>query len=62
MKISNMIIEQIQCVYFDLCDLLEKLDCSAIELEDFEEFSNLQEFIIEQKQKLAEIEISLTGE
>lgn len=62
MKVSNMIIEQIQCVYFDLSDLLEKLDCRAIELEDFEEFSNLQEFIIEQKQKLAEIEISLTGE
>ena len=62
MKVSNMIIEQIQCVYFDLCDLLEKLDCAAIKLEDFDEFENLQEFIIEQKQKLAEIEISLIGE
>jgi hypothetical protein len=62
MKISNMIIEQIQSVYFDLCDLLEKLDCRAIELEDFEEFDNLQEFIIEQKQKMADLEHSLTGE
>ena len=60
MTVSKMIIEQIQCVYFDLSDLLEKLGCRAIELEDFDEFENLQEFIIEQKQKLAEIEISLT--
>ena len=60
MTVSKMIIEQIQCVYFDLCDLLEKLDCAAIKLEDFDEFDNLQEFIIEQKQKMADLEISLT--
>jgi hypothetical protein len=60
MTVSKMIIEQIQCVYFDLSDLLEKLDCAAIKLEDFEEFENLQEFIIEQKQKMADLEISLT--
>jgi hypothetical protein len=60
MTVSKMIIEQIQCVYFDLSDLLEKLDCETIKLEDFDEFDNLQEFLIEQKQKLAELEISLT--
>jgi len=60
MTVSKMIIEQIQCVYFDLSDLLEKLDCAAIKLEDFEEFENLQEFIIEQKQKMADLEISIT--
>lgn len=60
MTVSKKIIEQIQCVYFDLSDLLEKLDCAAIKLEDFDEFDNLQEFIIEQKQKMANIEISIT--
>jgi hypothetical protein len=41
-------------------DGIGKLDCAAIKLEDFEEFENLQEFIIEQKQKMADLEISLT--
>lgn len=56
MSTSKQIIEDIQCVYFDLCDLLEKLECQRIKLKEFDEFKNLEEFIEEQKRRVSNIE------
>ena len=46
----------LQEIYFDLCDLLEKLDCQKIKLKEFDEFKNLEEFIEEQKRRVSNIE------
>lgn len=51
----------VQEVLFDLYDLLEHNDL-AEEIEGFEEFGVLREFIIEQRDKLAAIEVALEGE
>ncbi|CAK0761231.1 hypothetical protein CCP3SC15_260038 [Gammaproteobacteria bacterium] len=61
MSTPNAIIEDVQCVYFDLCDLLEKLDCQRIKLKEFDEFKNLEEFIEEQKRRVSNLEDYLTG-
>lgn len=45
----------VQEVFFDLCDLLENNDLDET-IEGFEEFGTLREFIIEQREKLAQIE------
>lgn len=49
----------VQEVFFDLCDFLDNKNCNK-KLVSFDEFKTLKEFLSEQKQKLAEIEIQLT--
>lgn len=55
----NNTLTTIQEVYFDLCDILENNDYSDIKIEGLYEFDDLREFLIEQKNKLAEIELRL---
>ena len=50
---------ELQCVFFDLCDLLDKLDCKRIKLKEFQEFDNLAEFIEEQKTRINSIETQI---
>lgn len=49
----------VQEVYFDLCDILENNDYSDIKVDGLYEFDDLREFLIEQKNKLAELELRL---
>ena len=49
----------VQEVYFDLCDILENNDYSNIKVDGLYEFDDLREFLIEQKNKLAELELRL---
>lgn len=50
----------IQEIYFDLCDILESNDYSGIKIKGcLYEFDDLQEFLTEQRAKLAEIETRL---
>jgi hypothetical protein len=49
----------VQEVFFDLCDFLDNENCNK-KLTSFDEFKTIKEFLIEQKQKLAEIETQLT--
>jgi hypothetical protein len=49
----------VQEVYFDLCDILDNNDYSSVKVEGLFDFEDLQEFLVEQKRKLAEIELSL---
>lgn len=49
----------LQEVYFDLCDILEHNDYSKTKIKGFEEFDDLREFLIEQRNKLAELETRL---
>lgn len=53
------ITEALQSVFFDLCDLAEKLDCDRIKLRQFYEFTTLADFIEEQKSRLAAVETYL---
>ncbi len=55
----NNTLTTVQEVYFDLCDILEKNDYSDIKIEGLYEFDDLREFLIEQKNKLAELELRL---
>ena len=48
----------VQEVYFDLCDLLDNNELNE-SIEGLFEFSDLREFIQEQKDKLAQIERAL---
>jgi hypothetical protein len=50
---------KIQEVYFDLCDIIDNNDYSKVKIKGLEEFDNLREFLIEQKNKLAEIEAAI---
>ena len=50
---------ELNCVFFDLCDLLDKLDCKRIKLKEFQEFDNLAEFIEEQKTRINSIETQI---
>ena len=50
---------ELQCVFFDLCDLLDKLDCKRIKLKEFQEFDNLAEFIEEQKIRINSLETQI---
>lgn len=54
--IPHTLIEDVQSIYFDLCDLQEKKNTKAIKLPQFEEFTDLDDFIEEQKSKLINIE------
>lgn len=54
--IPHTLIEDVQSIYFDLCDLQEKKNTKAIKLPQFEEFTDLDDFIEEQKSKLTNIE------
>lgn len=55
----NNTLTAVQEVYFDLCDILENNDYSDVKIEGLYEFEDLREFLIEQKNKLAEIELRL---
>ena len=55
-------IELLQGVYFDICDLLDSGQVDDIQLEGFEEFSTLREFLEEQKAKLEQVEQIMGGE
>ena len=48
-------ITTVQEVLFDLIDLLDNNDLTQ-KINGFEEFSNLREFILEQKTKMEELE------
>jgi hypothetical protein len=52
MSIETNLLTTVQEVYFDLCDLQEKLYCRGVNLHGFEEFKNLDQFIDEQIMKL----------
>ena len=56
---SNNTLTTVQEVYFDLCDILANNDYSDIKIEGLYEFDDLREFLIEQKNKLAELELRL---
>lgn len=56
---SNKTLTQVQEVYFDLCDILDNNDYSKVKIKGLAEFEDLREFLIEQKNKLAEIELRL---
>ena len=49
----------VQEVYFDMCDLLNSGQIDDFTISGFQEFNTLREFILEQKQKLEQIETSL---
>lgn len=49
----------IQEVFFDLCDLLENNDLDEA-IDGFEEFSTLREFVLEQREKLSQIEEAIS--
>ena len=55
----NNTLTTVQEVYFDLCDILENNDYSDVKIDGLYEFDDLREFLIEQKNKLAEIELRL---
>jgi hypothetical protein len=55
---SNTLIT-IQEVYFDLCDLIENNNLTKTRIKGFYEFENLDQFIQEQKTKMAQIEKAL---
>lgn len=55
----NNTLTTVQEVYFDLCDILENNDYSNIKVDGLYEFDDLREFLIEQKNKLAELELRL---
>lgn len=59
---SNMTLTYVQEVFFDLCDAIEKGDLYDIEIQGFEEFATVLEFLKEQKRKMAIIEELLTEE
>ena len=59
--IPEALITDLQCVFFDLCDLQEKKNTKAIKLPQFDEFTDLDDFIEEQKSKLTNIEEYLKG-
>lgn len=59
---SNMTLTYVQEVFFDLCDAIEKSDLYDIEIQGFEEFATVLEFLEEQKRKMAIIEELLTEE
>ncbi len=59
---NNYTLTKIQEVYYDLCDILEKNDYSKTRIKGFAEFEDLREFLTEQKNKLAEIEIAVNVE
>ena len=56
----QIITDNLQSVFFDLCDLLDKIDCDRIKLREFEEFSTLTDFVEEQKTRLATVETYFT--
>ena len=49
----------VQEIYFDVCDLLDSGQINDFTISGFQEFDTLREFMLEQKQKLAQIEASL---
>lgn len=55
----NNTLTAVQEVYFDLCDILDNNDYSDVKIDGLYEFDDLREFLIEQKNKLAEIELRL---
>jgi hypothetical protein len=56
MSIESNLLTTVQEIYFDLVDLESQLYLKGIELKGFEEFSNLLEFVDEQRGKLLYLE------
>jgi len=59
--IPEALITDLQSIFFDLCDLQEKKNTKSIKLPQFDEFTDLDDFIEEQKSKLTNIEEYLKG-
>jgi len=55
-------IETLQEIYFDICDLLDSEQVDDIQLTGFAEFETLREFLEEQKAKLEQVEQIMGGE
>lgn len=55
-------IETLQEIYFDICDMLDSGQVDDIQITEPEEFSTLREFLEAQKAKLEYIEEILGGE
>lgn len=49
----------IQEVYFDLIDLLESGEIDDVNLDSFQEFETLREFLEEQIRKVSDVEYSM---
>ena len=46
----------VQEVFFDLCDLIDSGQIDDFRLHGFQEFGTLREFLVEQKEKMQNIE------
>lgn len=56
-------IEKVQCIYFDMCDLmLNNPQLSSLKIKGFYEFKTLKQFFEEQRERLSEIESALDFE
>lgn len=58
-NMNQSTLTKIQEIYFDLCDILNHNDLDNVEIEGFEEFDTVREFLLEQKTKIEEIEKDL---
>ena len=52
---STQLINLVQEIYFDFCDILDHNELE-MKLDGFQEFDDLREFILEQKHKISQIE------
>ena len=52
---STQLINLVQEIYFDFCDILDHNELEMM-LDGFQEFDDLREFILEQKHKISQIE------
>ena len=59
---NNRQLTMLQEVYFDLCDVLNSYQYKKTRIKGIEGYETLQEFLIEQRNKLAEIEAYETSE
>lgn len=56
---ANNTLTTVQEIYFDICDILDNNDYSKVKVKGLEEFDDLREFLTEQKNKLAELELRI---
>jgi uncharacterized UPF0160 family protein len=59
---KNSTLTLLQEVYFDVCDAIDEGNLYDVNIDGFEEFATVLEFLKEQKQKLEQIEKDLTHE
>ena len=55
-------LETLQEVFFDLTDLIDSGQVYGIDIDGFQEFKTLVEFLQEQKEKIALLETMITNE